>query len=298
MRRQAVFLLVAAALTLSACGPQKETLVGVRSQVLPITLAGNHPEPAASATPQPQPSLTAAFGPAPLPPPILEFPALSPLPAPPIRPPSACPEAGPLTFPAVAATSFVGNTAPAGTRDYRTTLKAGSVTQNLTQHWVVTETTATGGGGYSFKVTVTSAGRTEATAYTYQADGTQVALARIDFPDGTSYRPLTAVKLLSTPADPNAAAWDSAGADPTSGMAMSYHGQVTGRKRVQACGQLVDSWEVQATARFVGPKGAVDQVITYNFATQYGGLIVRQSVQTTPVGGTTTTEENTINAVP
>src|SRR5438270_236208 len=83
-------------------------------------------------------------------------------------------------------------------------------------------------------------GRSGATTYHYAADASGVYLTETDYPDGSTFKPVSRITLLQTPADPTAGSWNSAGADPLSGIAMTYTGQVTGRKHVNACGQVVD----------------------------------------------------------
>ena len=275
----------------TACGPVPDLLIGVRSLVLPIVLSAPRPSP----LPAPAPSITFA----PLPSGSSLGPVLGPLPLPP--PTAACPDAGPLTFPAVAATQIVGGGAPPGTYPYRASVEQQGTSVTVGESRIVHDAQSAN-GTYTFQETI-SGGPQDGNTYGYEADTSKVALASIKFADGSSFHPVTPVMLLQTPADPTAGGWSSAGADPLSGISMTYQAQgVTGRKRVNACGELVDAWEVHATATLVEPARGekVDETLTYDFATQYGGLIVQELIQSTFAGLTsgTTQEAAAIDAVP
>lgn len=74
---------------------------------------------------------------------------------------------------------------------------------------------------------------------------------------------------------------DSVGIDPTTLQALRHTGNVTKRQRVDACGKVLDSWFVDASQEFVDPDGQTERRnYDYGVATQYGGLIVLEHVQT------------------
>ncbi len=79
--------------------------------------------------------------------------------------------------------------------------------------------------------------------------------------------------------------YQSVGIDPRSGATLQHTATVVGRTRVDACGDVLDGWLVEATQVFSGPGGAVTREYDYVVATQFGGLLVSERVQSsTPLG--------------
>ena len=59
---------------------------------------------------------------------------------------------------------------------------------------------------------------------------------------------------------------------------MTLKGQVTRRVRVDACGQLIDTWEVDMTQQVVTSNAEWQITAVYDIATQYGGISVQDDV--------------------
>ncbi|HXA29219.1 MAG TPA: hypothetical protein VN193_10790 [Candidatus Angelobacter sp.] len=84
--------------------------------------------------------------------------------------------------------------------------------------------------------------------------------------------------------------WTTTGTDSASGTTIELSAAVTRRVSVDACGTVVDAWEVSASGTLVGPdQNLTLNHLTYDVATQYGGLIVAESddVSGTETSGTT-----------
>jgi hypothetical protein len=87
--------------------------------------------------------------------------------------------------------------------------------------------------------------------------------------------------------------WSSAGTDPTTGTTMQLSAAVdtgpqtngTGRFRVDACGQVYDSWEIHATGSLTGPGENLTLDWRYDVATQLGGLELRHVESATGMYG-------------
>lgn len=75
----------------------------------------------------------------------------------------------------------------------------------------------------------------------------------------------------------------SAAADAISGNAIQIDGTVQRRARVDACGEIIDGWLVDATLTLGG--GATTKY-SYIVATQYGGILVQEAVDGTFYDGT------------
>lgn len=78
----------------------------------------------------------------------------------------------------------------------------------------------------------------------------------------------------------------SRGVDPTSATTMSFTSTVTGKARVDACGEPLDSFTLELTEGSVlSPDQDLDFAATYALGTQYGGLILRDTVAFTGTDG-------------
>lgn len=104
----------------------------------------------------------------------------------------------------------------------------------------------------------------------------------------SGFEPAPAVKVL--PLDEgiikSGQNWHSTGIDPGTGNVMDVEGNVTRKTRVDACGEIVEGWLVDLTiaSAFDGETFAERRLV--NFATQYGGLIIGDSVSTNPAAVT------------
>lgn len=122
------------------------------------------------------------------------------------------------------------------------------------------------------------------------AAGLYIARVRTVFGDGSEedFRPnFPGLLLLPFPALAGQE-WTAQGADPRSGMAMVFHGRVEPKARVDACGVPLDSIPVHLDGDFgpLGEKGvgisplhSVQFVSDYSIGTQFGGLILQESVE-------------------
>lgn len=74
------------------------------------------------------------------------------------------------------------------------------------------------------------------------------------------------------------AAVDARGVDPQTATTMSFTSTVTGKARVDACGTPLDSWTIELTGEVLSPTEDLDFQSTYALGTQYGGLLLRDTV--------------------
>src|SRR5437879_1398022 len=80
--------------------------------------------------------------------------------------------------------------------------------------------------------------------------------------------------------------WNSAGIDPRDGTSMVVQGSVRKRTNVDLCGKLYDTYEIVSNEHIAnlrtGLTSNTDQndPNVYNVATQFGGLFVRQHINT------------------
>lgn len=76
------------------------------------------------------------------------------------------------------------------------------------------------------------------------------------------------------------------GVDPTSATTMSFTSTVTGKARVDACGEPLDSFTLELTEGSVlSPEQDLDFAATYAVGTQFGGLLLRDTVAFTGTDG-------------
>jgi hypothetical protein len=100
-----------------------------------------------------------------------------------------------------------------------------------------------------------------------------------------SFNGSKAVTLLSMRPTP-AKTWNDTTFDPLTQTAFKVSGTVVGKDRVDACGQFVDAWQAQISQDVDTPTQRIHADITDWFATQYGGLIVKESVSWSGTAGT------------
>ena len=83
--------------------------------------------------------------------------------------------------------------------------------------------------------------------------------------------------------------WTTSATDPLTQTTLQLSGAIeaspqthgTGRYRVDACGQVYDTWEVHATGTLVGPNENLTLDWHYDIATQFGGLELRHTLTET-----------------
>jgi hypothetical protein len=82
--------------------------------------------------------------------------------------------------------------------------------------------------------------------------------------------------------------FNAVGVDPRTGSVLQHQAKVTKRDRVDACGEIVDGWVVEATQTFTGPgQTAPSRTYRYIVAPQLGGLIISEEIHTSSAQGTT-----------
>ena len=83
------------------------------------------------------------------------------------------------------------------------------------------------------------------------------------------------------------AVWKSAGTDEATGTTMVVQGTIAKREAVDVCGTPIDTFRVESTEQVTNPISGYssqtksDDPNVYNVATQFGGLVVQQHVDTT-----------------
>lgn len=100
-----------------------------------------------------------------------------------------------------------------------------------------------------------------------------------------TFEPVPAVLILPLPVVPGER-FQGVGVDTRFAAVLQVDGQVTKRQRIDACGEVVDGWAVDATMTFSGPANP-GAPVNYDFviAPQLGApLISEHIVQTTPQG--------------
>lgn len=141
--------------------------------------------------------------------------------------------------------------------------------------------------------------QTTTTTYTIVPDrnpsgirpGLYISRVRTEFGDGSEedFRPANFPGLLLLPFPAvQGTTWDAAGADPRSGMAMTFSGRVGPKIRVDACGVPLDAITVQIDGDF-GPAGEEGMTFSpgavthftaaYGIGTQFGGIFLTDKVE-------------------
>jgi hypothetical protein len=137
---------------------------------------------------------------------------------------------------------------------------------------------------YSYQVIPPPQGVTDVQgASTAQASGlylTGVDVQQSPLPQPRVARFAPPVQLLQFPAS-GLPSWSTAGSDSESQDTITLSGAVTGHASVDACGTLVDAWEVHATGSLVGPNQDLSLDLTFDVATQFGGLLVGEKTSIT-----------------
>lgn len=99
-----------------------------------------------------------------------------------------------------------------------------------------------------------------------------------------SFTPTNGLLLAGLPIDPSES-FQSDAVDPRTGQAISQDATMKGRARIDACGDLVDGWRVEATQTRSDVAGSV--AYNYLLATQYGGALILEQIETVASDGTT-----------
>jgi hypothetical protein len=306
-----------ALLTLTACGPTIPLNTGLKQAGSDILFG--HPPAPPPPPPLPQvrnlpaplelPPLVASA-------PAATFAAI-PAPNP---PPAACPEAAPLAVPPVEAAASATKPPAAATYNFRyagsLTVDPGLADQKVSNvplsgtRQVVPASPSAVDGSYTFSVvetfnghqlkndfTVYPAGHTLTTTQgllpqktpdsgIYFTGSTMSTPGSTDAP--TKFTPTPPIQIDAFDDSPGQTWQGGAGTDPLSQRTLTVDGNsanpnssvVIGRVRVNACGAVIQAWEVQLAGTLgdatSGPSNTVQTyTLSLDFATQYGGLSVR-----------------------
>jgi hypothetical protein len=94
---------------------------------------------------------------------------------------------------------------------------------------------------------------------------------------GNPFSPIPAVLVLPLPVVPGEQ-FQSAGVDPTTLTVMQIAGTVTKRQQVDACGSMVDGWQVDMTRTFQTASNSAPQPYQLIIATQLGAIPIAEKV--------------------
>lgn len=333
MSRPLALPLLAAALALTtACGgPERPLDVGFKEVPSNVVLgAQSSPTPQAPGPgPGPEQPPLVPLPPPPsvltLPPPVFEVPGDGPAPAPPLPPPSVppCPKADPLQAPELEAPTSVAAPPADGAYLFRnegTFEVSGADPRKGTfpeSSLRVVKTTFMTDDGRVFDFTVADTSGVDTTTTTYRVvTGDAVLLAvegtaepgiyvtAVESRRGTeqsSFRPTPSLQLAAFPLQRGATV-EARGVDVQTATTMSFTSTVTGKARVDACGTPLDSFTLELTeGRLLSAQADLDFAATYALGTQYGGLLLRETVAfagTESGAGVTRTKLSTISQVP
>jgi len=127
-------------------------------------------------------------------------------------------------------------------------------------------------------------------------DGIYLIKVVRELPSGAknTFLPTPPVQILPLPvgvgADgnpvPSGGEIDSVGVDQTFGKleVLRHRGTVLPRQRIDACGEIIDSWFVDGDQEFTSTKGdSYTRNYDYNVATQLGGLIIAEKIESPTV---------------
>lgn len=97
------------------------------------------------------------------------------------------------------------------------------------------------------------------------------------------FQPATPIQYLPLPIQIGpASAFDSTGVDardPRTVKTLTHRGFVKDRKRIDACGTVVDSWLIEAEQIIGAGTGSIRKRYDYSIAPHFGGLIVFEHVE-------------------
>lgn len=236
-----------------------------------------------------------------------------PTPTPALRPKAAppkvdCPEAGPTAFPKQAATTSVLGQPKPGNYEFRIegTQAVPQIGNVPLPRVIVKQVKLLDKGQAKAKFTVTERevvfGSQDIVTQTFEAREIQDAietndgifLTKIDRRTGSdgpirTFDPEPDIRILPLPVEigqPPVAAGappqpqlNSTGVDPDSLEALRHVGTVTQRRAVDACGEVVQGFFVDVTQEFVSSAGTTRRNFDYAIATQLGGIIIFEHVE-------------------
>ena len=311
-----------AALLLTGCGP--ETGLDLDLRAVPVTVP-RIITPAVQIVPQAPAPPPVALPPLP---PVIEFlpplvpPAPGPVPTLPPVPVEACPKAGQFDVPDVPESLTVDAPPAPGSTTYTATGTfasgtaqgplAGPVTVTTTA--LPSATTTTGQQVESWKVERTSATSTSVELYQLVRPSTApgatasgvylVGLAWTDEVRGDLvFQPVgDGLYVLPNPVQLAASGgvqYVGSATDPDTLTTLSLTRNVTGRKRVDLCGELVETFTVELSGVLTTPDGSRQVAWTQQLATAFGAADVEETLTLTdPSGGFTWTRALKATEVP
>lgn len=310
-RRPAIPLLLAGLLLTTACaGPERRLEVGFKEVPSNVVL-GSQSSPAAAPDGSSGP-VTIVYLPPPsvvaLPPPPFEVPddrPTRPAPSPPAEP--VCATADPLEAPVLEAPSRIEAPPAEAAYVFRNDGRfetSGADAQSGTFTAPTLRTVkrvfqSDDGLLFDFSVTETLGSTTTTTTYRVIRETALLAapdgsvepglyLTRVESleADGqtSTFAPTPHVRLAALPLVRGEVV-ESRGVDPATAMTMSLTSTVTGKDRVDACGTPLDSWTLDVTGTVLSPEEELEFASTYAIGTQYGGLILRETVAFTGTVG-------------
>ena len=323
-RSHLLCLLVAALLTAGCGGPETPLRLGFKEVPSDVVLGDQNPDapPGPADSPQGErpvqelpPSIVA------LPPPPFEARGRVPRPTPPAP---ACPAADPLQAPALEAPSHIeappaeaqylfrndgrfevsgpnarrGRFPATSLRTVKVLLRSddGAVFDFSVAELLGDVTTTT-----TYRVVRTAGlgaaaeGAAEAGMYIRQIESVRPG------EDPATFTPTPSLQLAALPLVRGAQV-QARGFDPTTATTMSFTATVSGKARVDACGDPLDSFTLDLTeGTLLSPDADLEFAATYALGTQFGGLILRDTVAfagTDGGEGVSRTNTATISQVP
>lgn len=119
--------------------------------------------------------------------------------------------------------------------------------------------------------------------------------------DIATFSPTPELRLAALPLVRGARV-EARGLDPTTATTMTFTSTVIGKARVDACGELLDSFTLEVTdGRLLAPNQDIEFAAAYAIGTQFGGLVLRDTVAfrgTDRGAGVNRTNTSTISQVP
>lgn len=293
MRRALIGLLA-----LTACaGPASPLEVGSKAIPADVTLGDT------ALPPRPTGQNPGSFGfPGFIQPPI---PRPRPGVSPPIPRAKACPIANPLDASLLVARAEAPLAPAPATYTFRNdgafTLDGVTMDYPRTTERAISAARALPGDTYEFDVTIGLAGETTTTTYRVVNDveslerGIFIARVATERADGAdSFVPDRPIMLMPFPPpelgtnleDELAAiigdSYRSSGTDPLTQTTMLLEARITGKTRVDACGEWIDAFDIEVvTGRIIGPSKQIAFAGSYAVAPQYGGLVVEDDIDMT-----------------
>ena len=320
-------LLAAASLAAGCGGPDRPLNVGFKEVPSNVVLgAQSSPSAAPPVTVPTAPGAPPTFA-LPPPPSVITLPPppfVVPDPSRPVAPPlpqptaAACPVADPLEAPAVEAPATVQLRPEKAQYVFRNagqfTVSGADARSGMFPALSLRTVSgaAEGDSGFAFDVAETLGDITTTTTYlvvqrqplpTDLAPGLYIGEIRSRAADGqdSMFDPTPDLQLAGFPLVRGARV-ESRGVDARTQTAMSFTSTVTGKVRVDACGEPLDSFVLELDpGRLVSPTQDLEFTATYAIGTQFGGLVLRETVAFAGQdgdSGVSRTNTSTINAVP